>query len=129
MYLIKSLTEQEKFDEALEIVARWKTLSPQNPATYHVQAQIMLAKRDGNAAVMALRQALKISPNFPPAYELLGDICFGARKPEEAERFWNKTLELQPGSDRVKEKLKKLEEAFPGTVATDTTTTPSIEVE
>jgi tetratricopeptide (TPR) repeat protein len=123
IYLIRILIEKEQFEEALEVANKWQTYSPNNPGMYLVRAQVLLANRDGNGAVMALRQALKLNPNFFPAYELLGDICFKARKPEEAKKFWEKTLELAPDNERVKEKLKQLEETYPGTVSEDEGTT------
>ncbi|MCD6386435.1 tetratricopeptide repeat protein, partial [Candidatus Sumerlaeota bacterium] len=65
-----------------------------------------------------LKQALRLNPEFAPAYELLGDICYLARKKREAKHFWKKALSLQPNTQRIIKKIAKLEQR-----TTDTTTT------
>lgn len=110
MYLVKCLSAQKRYDDALRIANKWQTKFPEHLQVYLAQAQLYVAKRDGDSAVAVLRQALQLNPKFAPAYELLGDICYLARKKPEAKHFWEKALSLQPDTQRIIKKIAKIDQ-------------------
>ncbi len=137
LILIRTLTAQEKYDRALEIADTWHAVIPRNPGVHLVRAQLFLAQRDANSALRALRHALKTNPEFTPAYVLLGDICYKARRPDKAREFWEKALSLNPDSAELKKKLALLdrpgeeekEPLLPGDIPTTAPLSPPLMTE
>jgi len=120
MYYINSLMTQKKFEEALKVTDKFQEEFPTNLETYLLKARIYIAQRDGDKAVATLREALRLNPEFAPGYELLGDTFYMAKHPEHAQKIWEKALSLQPDNKRLKDKIKKAEQASSDELTTST---------
>ncbi|WP_413161543.1 tetratricopeptide repeat protein [Capilliphycus salinus ALCB114379] len=65
------------------------------------QAQFYLAQKQLEQAVTLCNQALKVQPDFPPAYKIMGVILQLKGELESAQQWYNKALEIQPNFPEV----------------------------
>ena len=62
-----------------------------------------------NEAFRQYREALRLNPNEPAAYNNIGTLLFRQGKWEEAARFFRRALELNPAYSEARENLGKAE--------------------
>lgn len=72
----------------------------------------LYSQRDYTKAVAFLNQSLEYNDQQSYTYEVLGDIGYYSQQLDRAREYWDQALELEY-SDRVKQKLAKLEEFAP----------------
>ena len=72
--LARSLAAQNRFDEALGLVALNEETHPQSPAVLFTRGDILLARRDTAGAVAAFRAALQRDSTFAPARQALRQL-------------------------------------------------------
>jgi tetratricopeptide (TPR) repeat protein len=64
----------------------------------YTEAQRLLGKNDVAAAVRRLERAVEIAPQFAEVWNHLGTISYHARKLDDAEKYFRKALEQNPGA-------------------------------
>jgi predicted O-linked N-acetylglucosamine transferase (SPINDLY family) len=97
--------QQRRFDLARELLERAVAA---NPASAEAHAWLGETWRNAGglqAATAAFRQALRIQPDFAPAWFNLGLALLESRDHAAASEAWRRFLELRPGDSRVRREL------------------------
>lgn len=63
---------------------------------YMYKGFALVAQKEWHQAALAFCQAIKINPNFPPAYEQLGEVLFFLEDWDNAQACFSKVVELDP---------------------------------
>ncbi|MGE5655405.1 MAG: tetratricopeptide repeat protein [Actinomycetota bacterium] len=63
---------------------------------FNQRAEIYLSQGKIEEAIVAVEQALKIKPNFAPAFKTLGNALQAQGRMEEARHWYQKAIEIQP---------------------------------
>jgi tetratricopeptide (TPR) repeat protein len=87
---------------------------PANVRAAAQAARVALGAGDVAAARALVDQALKASPRSAVAQEALGFVLEAEGNKKEAKRALERAVELDPGLERAKERLKKLRWSFLG---------------
>ena len=73
------------------------------------QAKIAFAKKDINAAEVAALESYRISlGKNSMASELLGDIYFEKKQPDQAKRYWKEAIESGGNRLQLQSKLSQI---------------------
>jgi tetratricopeptide (TPR) repeat protein len=76
-----------------------RALSIPDPAKRdYREAQALLSKDDVDGAIKRLEHAVEIAPRFTEAWNNLGTIAYHARRFADAERYFRRALEHDPGA-------------------------------
>ena len=62
-------------------------------------AQKLLGRRDAEGAVACLKHAVELAPQFTAAWNNLGTISYQSRQYAQADAYFRKALEQEPGAD------------------------------
>ncbi|WP_293336571.1 tetratricopeptide repeat protein [Microcoleus sp. CAWBG58] len=68
---------------------------------FNQQGEIYLSQRKLAEAIASCEQALKIDPNFAPAYKTLGNVLQAQGRMEEARHWYAKAIEIAPNFAEV----------------------------
>lgn len=90
------LSEEEARGQAHEHAERAVALSPGEPDAHYVLALIAYGRGETVRAEEALRQCLRLSASFAPAYGLLALVRTRLGHPEEAPALCDRALALSP---------------------------------
>jgi tetratricopeptide (TPR) repeat protein len=93
----ESLTNQEKFDEALKFAQQAIELNPESSVAYMLRARIQALRNDLPSAIADLDQALKIQPSDVMALMMRARIRFQQGEPDAASSDVERVLEVRPG--------------------------------
>jgi tetratricopeptide (TPR) repeat protein len=93
-----TLTELERFDEALAIYRRAETMLPGNARAQHGIASILVRTGDVAGAAETCRRALEKAPDFSPLWLLLGHCEAAQGHFAAATLARRRALALDPGS-------------------------------
>nr|VFJ58777.1 MAG: Tetratricopeptide repeat-containing protein [Candidatus Kentron sp. DK] len=102
------LSDQKRFDEAIEVFIALTEDYPQLPEPYNNLAVLYASRGNYRKARDSLLIAIKTHPSYATAHENLGDIY--AMMATEA---YNKALELDKENQSAKVKLGMIRELFP----------------
>lgn len=94
-------------DRALEMVERAVDGKPDDPTTLDTYAWVLFRRKDYDKARQTIDKALEGYDD--PSYEILahaGDICFMAGEPDRAVEFWQRALDMEPGDELLRRKVK-----------------------
>lgn len=123
MQQAKEHYEAREFDDASRI---YHELMLSEPSYYGARlgfaASEMAMDRDG-AAISAVVDGLIYDPQRAPLLELLGDLRYREDRPAEALRAWRSAFE-SASSDRLRDKIIKVEREMDATGGYDFATTP-----
>ena len=78
------------------------------------------AKRTLTAAELALRESIRINPDFGGAHESLGDALDRLGRPAEAATSYSRAVEIDAGLTESRKKLEALAPPLPSTDAAHT---------
>jgi tetratricopeptide (TPR) repeat protein len=101
--------QQEKYDEALDVLSRAARLDPRSPEIENYLGVILGHKGLRAQAETALRKAVQLDPNYGPAHNNLAVIYLGQQPPrlELARWHYQKALGLgqphNPDLERILE--------------------------
>jgi Tfp pilus assembly protein PilF len=71
---------------------------PESARQKFVEAQKDLTRRDAEHASARLKEAVQIAPKYADAWNSLGVICYQRREYSQAEQYFRKALEADPGN-------------------------------
>lgn len=100
-----ALIDRRRWADALEIQARVLQAAAREDraaeeatlAGLHYEiARERFEKNDHTATTSHLKEALRVQPGFVPAALLLGDAYLKAGEPREAQRVWERAVEVRP---------------------------------
>ena len=101
------LNEEEKATEAFKKAVE---LNPSLHAAYNNLGYIMYKRGNYEQAIEMYNEALGRSTRNGPAYTNLGNAYYKLNRIDDARAAWTKALELDPGNEKAKRNLKRLEE-------------------
>jgi tetratricopeptide (TPR) repeat protein len=85
------------------------TVSTESTAVqFNQQGEIYLSQGKLEEAIASCEQALKIHPNFAPAYKTLGNALQAQGRMEEARHWYAKAIEIEPNFAEVYANLGSL---------------------
>lgn len=97
----------ENLDEALGLARRALKDNADKAAYIDTLGWVYFKKGLLDEAIAQLERAVKILED-PVIYGHLADVYFARGLPDEAEKAWHKSLDLDPSQDSVRDKLKLL---------------------
>ncbi|MCC7300202.1 MAG: tetratricopeptide repeat protein, partial [Verrucomicrobia bacterium] len=95
----------EKLDEGLKLVHKALAIDPENGAFLDTLGWIYYMQGRYTEALAELQKAKSIVQNDSTVWEHLGDTYLKLNDRDEASKHWKKALELDPESQRLKERL------------------------
>ncbi|MCC7300305.1 MAG: tetratricopeptide repeat protein [Verrucomicrobia bacterium] len=95
----------EKLDEGLKLVHKALAIDPENGAFLDTLGWIYYMQGRYTEALTELQKAKSIVQNDSTVWEHLGDTYLKLNNRDEASKHWKKALELDPDSQRLKERL------------------------
>lgn len=98
---INNLYDEEKFEQALELVEELQGLNPKRPETFFSKANI-LRRIDGRTedSLKAVNYAIQLKEDFGHAYNLRSLIYLKLDEPEKAVYDLKKAIEIKPTAAR-----------------------------
>lgn len=97
----------EKLDTSLELIQKALQFDPENGAFLDTLGWIYYQQGRYAEALRELEKAKDAVADDPSVWEHLGDTWLKQGNPEEASRHWKKALELDPGSQKLIDRLKE----------------------
>jgi len=93
------LHDQQRFEEAVGAYERAVAVHRDFPAKFWIRRGFALAEIGAMpAAEASLREAARLDPDHVPTQVDIGSLCMPQGKYEEAEIFFSRALELDPGN-------------------------------
>jgi tetratricopeptide (TPR) repeat protein len=102
-------TEMGDEDKATDAFKKAVELDPSLYAAYNNLGYTMYKRGNYEQAIEMYNQALGRSASNGPAYTNLGNACYKLGRIDEARAAWTKALEIDPGNEKAKRNLKRLE--------------------
>lgn len=102
---------QHKYDDAMKLMERLRTVMPDDATSYNVMGVIQRAKGDEAAARKSWQEALKKAPGDPAASHNLADLALAAQNIDEARKLYEGVLEKHPEHLLTIAKLAELDTA------------------
>lgn len=96
----------EKLDYAHDLIKKALELSPENAAFIDSYGWVMYRLGKYDSAITYLERAVEKEKD-PIIFDHLGDAYKAIGKIDDARRWWQKALELQPTNDSIREKLNE----------------------
>jgi tetratricopeptide (TPR) repeat protein len=100
------LNEEEKATEAFKKAVE---LNPSLYAAYNNLGYVMYKRGNYEQAIEMYNEALGRSTRNGPAYTNLGNAYYKLDRIDDARTAWTKALELDPGNEKAKRNLKRLD--------------------
>lgn len=95
-------------DEAIETCKRGVEQNPEFATGHLVLGRCFLAKKMHALAVEELQAAARIDPQNLAAYRLLAGAYEEQGQTEEAVRYYQRILDLEPGESEIEQKIERL---------------------
>ncbi|HSV43044.1 MAG TPA: tetratricopeptide repeat protein, partial [Candidatus Bathyarchaeia archaeon] len=105
----------ENLDEAQSLIERALKIDPDNGAYLDSLGWVYFKKDQYQMALDYLYQAEKKLTD-PVIFEHLGDVYWKMKNQEQAKLYWEKSLELLPGQQKILDKIQQI----PGPASTET---------
>eukprot|EP00039_Didymoeca_costata_P000219 m.44614 g.44614 ORF g.44614 m.44614 type:complete len:738 (-) comp10126_c0_seq2:918-3131(-) len=93
-------------EEALELLTDAIELDDANYMLYSTRAAVYLQQETFAKAVEDAEKAVKLNPNWPDGYGVLGTACFGNKDFIGARRAFEKALQYMPDNENFKKGLE-----------------------
>jgi tetratricopeptide (TPR) repeat protein len=93
-HLIHMLMDQGKYDEALVETEKLTANQPPSAEFFRLRADILIAQKNTDAAIITLNQAAVLTPNDAQLHGGLGRLYLGKRQFPEAEKELKTALQL-----------------------------------
>jgi Flp pilus assembly protein TadD len=93
-HLIHMLMDQGKYDEALVETEKLAANQPPSEEFFRLRADILIAQKNTDAAIITLNQAVALAPNDAQLHGGLGRLYLGKRQFAEAEKELKTALQL-----------------------------------
>jgi tetratricopeptide (TPR) repeat protein len=93
-HLIHMLMDQGKYDEALMETEKLGANQPPSAEFFRLRADILIAQKNTDAAIITLNQAVALTPNDAQLHGGLGRLYLGKRQFPEAEKELKTALQL-----------------------------------
>jgi Flp pilus assembly protein TadD len=93
-HLIHMLMDQGKYDEALMETEKLAANQPPSEEFFRLRADILIAQKNTDAAIITLNQAIALAPNDAQLHGGLGRLYLGKRQFPEAEKELKTALQL-----------------------------------
>jgi tetratricopeptide (TPR) repeat protein len=103
-----ALGSSGRVDEARQAFRQALAIEPHNGPAHHNLASIFLKDLDVTQALVHARRAVDIQPGAASSHELLGRILLGQGRLDEAERQFERVLELNPSSHVARDEIALL---------------------
>ena len=94
--LVASHLRNNQLEKALKAIDQIEKKQPNNPATYNLRGQTLLAKKDLAGARKSFEKALSINPTFYPAVATLAGLDVQENKPKDAQKRFENLLTAEP---------------------------------
>lgn len=94
--LIAAHLKNNQLDKAIQAIDVLEKKQPDNPATYNLRAQALLAKKDVPGARRSYEKAIAINPTFFPAVASLARLDLADKKPGDAQKRFETVLAADP---------------------------------
>jgi Tfp pilus assembly protein PilF len=111
-YNLCVVTSKDRIQEAVTYCKKAANLRPQEPKYAYTLAFYQLQKGDEKDAVGTLKTLLERQPAYVDAYDLLGGTYEKQGRKEEAEKVYQKALEIEGIPDRDKFRFRAQLEAL-----------------
>ncbi len=96
-----------KFDEARRFLERALEINPRSSTAYvFMGGVIMESQRDFASAMTYLTKALELDPGNDVAHDYMGSALFNLRRYEEASRYFERALAINPSNAEARQHLK-----------------------
>ena len=102
--------EGDHLNDAEKLIQKALEIDPENGAYLDSLAWVYFKKGEYEKAISYLNEADRFLDD-PIIYEHLGDVYAEIERPDEARKYWRRSLELLPGQDRVLEKIESLQQS------------------
>ena len=113
-YLLAVVFDQQgKSDQAIEILEKTQSFTPQDFGIRFQLGMLYWRKGDLEKAQSKFEEALNINPNYSNAIYMLGLVFDKKGEKEKAKQEFEKVLILNPGNQEVKKILDNLEKGLP----------------
>jgi tetratricopeptide (TPR) repeat protein len=100
--------DNTKLDEAQKMVERALIVDPKNGAYLDTLGWVYYKKGDYQSALKYLKEADNLLKD-PVIYDHIGDVYFKLNEPDNAKKYWNFSLEMQPNQKQIQNKIHDLE--------------------
>jgi tetratricopeptide (TPR) repeat protein len=97
----------EKLELSLDLIQKALSVDPNNGAFLDTLGWIYYMQGRYDEALNQLQKSLSVIQDDPTVWEHLGDTFLKLGNRDEASKHWKKALELDPGSQRLQERLKE----------------------
>lgn len=97
--------EEKKYDEALALLEKAETESPDDPFLQNLIGAAYTKKKDYAAAKGHFEKAVELNPNFFPARFNLGELLFLQKQYPQALGFFTDMLRQGPGNELLQFKV------------------------
>ncbi len=110
--------EEERTDDALQLVEELLKEEPRNPNAHYIRAQLLYSMGDAENSYSELQQVLSINPHHAGAHNDIGVLLHEKGKLEEAYQHLQEATVLDPQTNylynlgMVQLQMKKPEEAY-----------------
>ena len=102
------IENNKNFDEAFKLINQALEINPENGAYLDSLGWYYYQKKDYKNALKYLQQANDCLED-PVIYEHMGDTCYRLNDFEQAKKYWNLSLKLDPDQVNVERKIKDLQ--------------------
>jgi superkiller protein 3 len=103
LYLARFVTRLD--DQVESLYAKAKKIDPKNPLVYDYYGVVMVRQSKYDAAVLALRKALELRPDYAEPHKWLGEVRERQNRPAEAIDQYQRALAVEPADHAVQMKL------------------------
>ena len=103
--LADALLAQDKFEDAIEVVAKLDELAPNSIPAMHLAARIAYLDEDWPVAQEKLQRVLRIAPQYWPAQLLLGAVQLRSGNPVQAEMYFSAVVAAVPENSQARQLL------------------------
>jgi tetratricopeptide (TPR) repeat protein len=93
---LRGSTEENQLDEAIAEIREALQVQPETVFLHTELARLQMRRGDMPAALQACQKALRLDPNYQPAYLVLGQIHANLQHKEEAQTAFRKAIGLAP---------------------------------
>ena len=97
----------DRLDEALDLVNRALQISPNNGAYLDSLGWVYYKKGMYDKALEVLKKA-DVAMKDPVIYSHLGDVCYKMNRFEDAAKYWQLSLQMQPDQKEIIRKLESI---------------------
>ena len=96
--LVNVLLQRKEIDRALEAIAAWEKILPNDVTAPFLRGRALLLKQDTAGARKAMERVLAINSDYFPAIELLAQLDNADKRPDAARERLDAAIKKNPGN-------------------------------